>query len=87
MSEIQEISQHLLELRARIIKIAIVIGIITVFVLTFHSNPIEIGGIDLFYPTPDPLNNIAAQITNYVTRTLITTAATPAATMIFEFNL
>ncbi len=66
MSEIQEISQHLSELRTRIIKIAIVIGIITVFVLTFHLTPIESGGMDLFYPTLDPLNNIAAQITHYL---------------------
>ena len=66
MSEIQEISQHLDELRSRILKIVIAIGIITVFVLTFHLTPVEVSGIQLYYPTPEPLDNIAAQITNYM---------------------
>jgi len=71
MSEIQEISKHLDELRARILRIAIVVGIITVFILTFHLTPIEINGIALYYPTPDPLDNIAAQITNYMKQQLV----------------
>src|SRR3972149_6155133 len=62
MSEIQEISKHLDELRARILRIAIVVGIITVFILTFHLTPIEINGIALYYPTPEPLDNIAALV-------------------------
>ena len=65
MSEIEEINQHLAELRRRILKMVIVVGIITVFVLTFHATPVEIGELTLFYPTPNPLDNIAAQITNY----------------------
>ena len=71
MSEIQEISKHLDELRSRILRIVIVIGIITVFILTFHLNPVEIGGIQLYYPTPEPLDNIAAQITNYMKDNLV----------------
>jgi len=66
MSEIEEINQHLAELRRRILRIAIVVGIITVFVLTFHATPVEIGELTLFFPTPNPLDNIAAQITNYL---------------------
>jgi len=66
MSEIQEISKHLDELRARILRIVIAVGIITVFILTFHLTPIEIYGLDLYYPTLEPLNNIAAQITNHM---------------------
>ena len=45
MSEIQEISKHLNELRVRVLRIAIAIGIITIFVLTFHLTPIEVNGI------------------------------------------
>ncbi len=71
MSEIQEISKHLDELRSRILRIVIVVGIITVFILTFHLNPIEIGVIQLYYPTPEPLDNIAAQITNYMKDQLV----------------
>jgi len=71
MSEIQEISKHLDELRSRILRIVIVIGIITVFILTFHIYPVEIGGIQLYYPVPEPLDNIAAQITNYMKDQLV----------------
>ena len=71
MSEIQEISKHLDELRARILRIAIAIGIITIFVLTFHLNPVEVNGVQLYYPTPEPLDNIAAQITNYMNEQLV----------------
>ena len=71
MSEIQEISQHLDELRARVLRIVIAIGIITVFVLTFHLTSIGVGGIELYYPTPEPLDNIAAQITNYMKDQLV----------------
>jgi len=71
MSEIQEIAKHLDELRARILKIVIVVGIITVFILTFHLTPIEINGIALYYPTPEPFDNIAAQITNYMKQQLV----------------
>lgn len=66
MSEIQEISKHLDELRTRILRIVIVVGIITVFVLTFHLTSIQIMGVNMFYPAPEPLDNIAAQITNYM---------------------
>ncbi len=71
MSEIEEINKHLAELRSRILKIVIVVGIITVFVLTFHATPVEIGELTLFYPTLSPLDNIAAQITNYLKEQLV----------------
>ncbi len=65
MSEIQEINKHLEELRRRILKIVIIVVAITAFLLTFHAEPVEILGIGLFYPIPQPLDNIAAQITDY----------------------
>ena len=71
MSEIHEIAKHLDELRARILRIVIIVGIITVFILTFHLTPIEINGIALYYPTPEPFDNIAAQITNYMKQQLV----------------
>lgn len=66
MSEIQEINKHLEELRKRVIRIVIVIVAVTAFLLTFHAEPIEFGGVTVFYPTLEPLNNIAAQLTNYL---------------------
>ena len=71
MSEIQEINQHLEELRKRVLRIVLVVGIITVFVLTFHLEPVGFAGITLAYPTPEPLNNIAAQITNHLKINLV----------------
>ena len=71
MSEIQEFSKHLDELRSRILKMVIAIGIITIFVLTFHLTPVEVNGIQIYYPTPEPLDNIAAQITNYMKDQLV----------------
>ena len=71
MSEIHEISKHLNELRARILRIVIAIGIITIFVLTFHLTPVEVNEVHLYYPTLEPLNNIAAQITNFMKEQLV----------------
>ncbi|BDQ31053.1 MAG: twin-arginine translocase subunit TatC [Nitrosopumilus sp.] len=71
MSELDGINQHLEELRKRLLRIVLVIGIITAFILTFHAEPIQISGITMYYPSPDPLNNIAAQITNHMKTNLV----------------
>ncbi|QLH06642.1 twin-arginine translocase subunit TatC [Nitrosopumilus ureiphilus] len=71
MSELDGINQHLEELRKRLLRIVLVIGIITAFVLTFHAEPIQVGGITVYYPLPEPLNNIAAQITNHMKINLV----------------
>jgi sec-independent protein translocase protein TatC len=65
MSELSEIYTHLNELRKRVLRIAIVVGVIAVFLMTFHLEPIIYNEIMLFYPTPEPLDNIAAQLTDY----------------------
>jgi len=49
----------------------IIVVAITAFLLTFHAEPIEFAGINVFYPTPEPLNNIAAQITDYLRINLV----------------
>lgn len=64
MSEFEQIREHLNELRSRVVRIAFVIGIIIVFLLSFHLEPITVAGIQMYYPNPEPMNNIAAQITN-----------------------
>jgi len=71
MSELNEIRYHLEELRKSVLRIVIVIGIITVFVLTFHVTPFEFVGVTLYYPAPEPLDNIAAQITNHMSDNLV----------------
>jgi len=71
MSELDGINRHLKELRKRLLRIVLVIGIITAFILTFHAEPIQVAQITLYYPSPEPLNNIAAQITNHMKLNLV----------------
>ena len=52
MSELDGINKHLEELRKRLLRIVLVIGIITAFILTFHAEPIQVGQFTLYYPTP-----------------------------------
>jgi len=71
MSEIQEINKHLEEIRKRILRIVVVVGIITGFILTFHAEPIQFLGFTIYYPTPEPLHNMAAQLTDYMRINLV----------------
>lgn len=71
MSEFEEIHSHLNELRKRVLRIVIVIGVVTIFLLTFHAEPINLDSITLYYPTPEPLDNMAAQITNHMRDNLV----------------
>jgi len=71
MSELEGISKHFEELRKRLLRIVLVIGIITTFILMFHAEPVQVGGYTLYYPTPEPINNIAAQITNHMKNNLV----------------
>ncbi len=71
MSELDGVNLHLEELRKRLLRIVLVIGIITAVILFFHAEPIQVGEITLYYPTPEPLDNIAAQITNHMKHNLV----------------
>ena len=71
MSEINEINTHIEELRKRVIRSIISILVITVFILTFHATPFDVMGVTLYYPYPEPLNNIAAQFTNVMRGELV----------------
>lgn len=71
MSELDGINKHFEELRKRLLKIVLVIAGFTVFILTFHAEPFQAGQFTLYYPTPEPLNNIAAQITGHMKTNLV----------------
>ena len=77
MSELNGIYTHLNELRKRVLRIAIVVGVIAVFLMTFHLEAVTYSGIMLYYPTPEPLNNIAAQLTDYFRICLLYTSPSP----------
>ena len=71
MSELNEIYEHLTEVRRRALRIVIVVGVITVFLMAFHFESIVYNEFTLYYPTPKPLDNIAAQITDYFSINLV----------------
>ena len=61
--------EHINELRVRIFHIAISIAIITIFCMSFGLKPLN--DSLLYYPVPDPINNIAVQLTSYMRDTLL----------------
>lgn len=77
------IAEHFDELRIRIIHIVVCIAIITIFSMSFSikstilpiSVPTQDGGpqenLKVYYPYPDPLNNVALQLTSYMKDTLL----------------
>ena len=71
MSELNEINTHIEELRKRVIRSVISVLVITVFILTFHATPVDVMGVTLYYPYPEPLDNIAAQFTNVMKNELV----------------
>lgn len=71
MSELDGINQHLEELRKRLVRIVIVVGGISAFLLMFHAEPFQISQFTLYYPMPEPTHNIAAQITNHMRVNLV----------------
>lgn len=71
MSELHGIFQHISELRKRVTRIAIAVIIIIVIILTCRLEHFVYNGITLYYPIPEPVNNIAAQITNHMRQELV----------------
>ena len=63
MNRSMTISEHLEDLRKRILRMVIAVGIIAFFILGFHVTPFVFNGITLYYPTFSPFDNIAAQAT------------------------
>ena len=79
------VAEHFDELRIRLIHIVICIAIITIFAMSFgiQSTTLPIampswdGGslqnLKVYYPIPDPLNNVALQLTSFMKDTLLPT--------------
>lgn len=65
------IREHIEELRVRVLRIALSIIIITVFVMTFDLRPTEVAGLPLVYPYPDPIHNVSARLTFYMQDSLL----------------
>lgn len=77
------IAEHIDELRIRIIHVVICIAIITIFSMSFSIKatilPIALPSQDagqqenlkIYYPFPDPLDNVALQLTSFMKDTLL----------------
>ena len=77
------VAEHIDELRIRIVRIVICIAIITIFSMSFGIKtaiiPIELPSQDagqqnylkVYYPYPDPFDNIALQLTSFMMDTLL----------------
>lgn len=63
--------EHLDELRVRVLRIVIVATAITIFSMSFGLRPVDYAGLHLAYPYPDPINNIAVNITHYMQKSLL----------------
>ena len=65
------IREHLEELRIRVFRVALSVIIITIFAMTFDLRPVEVAGLPLAYPYPDPIHNVSARLTLYMQETLL----------------
>ncbi len=65
------IREHIEELRVRVLRVALAIIIITIFAMTFDLRPVEVSGLPLAYPFPDPVNNISSRLTFYMQDSLL----------------
>jgi sec-independent protein translocase protein TatC len=73
MSMVAEMTlrEHLEELRFRLLRVAVILIVITIFVMTFDLRLTEVNGIPLVYPYPDPLHNISIRLTFYMQESLL----------------
>ncbi len=63
MDDLKQVGEHIEELRKRILRMVIAIGLVTFFILGFHLTSFVYNGITLYYPSPNPFDNMAAQVT------------------------
>lgn len=62
MDRERPLMEHLQELRGRVVKIAIAVGIVTIFCVAFGIQMYDLNGYRIPVPYPDPINNIALQL-------------------------
>ncbi len=54
--------QHLEELRVRVIRIVLAIGVVSVLSFVLSIREVKLGDLLLYLPLPDPFENIASQV-------------------------
>jgi sec-independent protein translocase protein TatC len=63
--------EHLEELRFRLLRVAVILIVITIFVMTFDLRSTEVNGIPVVYPYPDPLHNLSIRLTFIMQESLL----------------
>lgn len=71
MAAEMSLSEHLDELRVRVVHVVIVVIAITIFCMTFDLRPVEYAGLSLAYPYPDPVHNLSARVIVYMQEALV----------------
>jgi hypothetical protein len=74
-------TEYLQDLRVRVSRIAIIVGLATILCMTFSIRIFDFNGYKIPLPYPSPLNNLATQIihalqdddTGYPTRSILHT--------------
>jgi sec-independent protein translocase protein TatC len=62
MDRERPLMEHLQELRVRVVRIAIVVGIVTALCITVKIQIYDLNGYSIPLPYPDPLNNVSIQL-------------------------
>jgi sec-independent protein translocase protein TatC len=62
MDRERPLMEHLQELRGRVVKIAIVVGIITALSISLRIQMYDVNGYEIPLPYPDPFNNMSIQL-------------------------
>ncbi|MFQ5970408.1 MAG: twin-arginine translocase subunit TatC [Nitrososphaerales archaeon] len=62
MGQERPLMEHLAEIRVRVVKIAITVGIIVVLAIMLSIRMFDFNGYKIPLPYPDPLNNVAIQL-------------------------
>jgi sec-independent protein translocase protein TatC len=62
MDRERPLMEHLQELRGRLVKIALAVGIVTGFCVAFGIQMYDLNGYRIPIPYPDPINNMALQL-------------------------
>jgi sec-independent protein translocase protein TatC len=71
MYRVSPFKEYLQDLRTRILRIAIVVGFITTFCMTFGIDNFYFSGYEIPLPYPSPLKNIATQVIHTMNENLL----------------
>jgi len=92
LSKVEMFFKHLDELKNRLIRVFITVGLIVALSFSLTIKSAEVGGYVIYYPFPNPFYNIAALVLEQLERDLVPSyveiiVTTPAAALIALFYI